>query len=403
MADASMEVAVDPTNRLSRGGMGEVAASQDGMNALAVDTGGKALRNSNDLRSQVGKSIQETSNYYLLAWQPVNREQKSPKFRKIEVAIVDRPELSVRVRRGFFEGDPALPKKESNPTIKPTTPKTDDMALREAVVDLLPKTEIQMNLAVNYLDFAGKGPTLSGLLEIDPSSLTFTSLEAKQVASLEVVAVIYDEQGKPFSTIKDLLSYSQSTPQNGGKIVRGPMYAFQVPVKPGLYQIRVAVLDRKSKEMGSAWQWVEVPDLTKGKLAMSSVLIGESHHASEQGSQKVGASPATAPAVIATKRFEASSFLTFMTYVYNPKTGQTPEKAKPDVVLQVQIFRDNQPVMTTALRKLSTDGVEDLSKLPYAAETSLAGLPSGQYALKITAIDRIAKQSVSQQANFRIE
>jgi hypothetical protein len=92
-----------------------------------------------------------------------------------------------------------------------------------------------------------------------------------------------------------------------------------------------------------------------------------------------------------------------MTYVYNPKTGPSPATGKPDVVLQVQIFRDNQPVMTTALRKVSTDGVEDLSKLPYAAETSLDGLPSGQYTLKITAIDRIAKKSVSQQANFRIE
>jgi predicted phage tail protein len=72
-------------------------------------------------------------------------------------------------------------------------------------------------------------------------------------------------------------------------------------------------------------------------------------------------------------------------------------------VLQVQIFRDNQPVVTTALRKISTEGILDMSKLPYAAETSLAGLPVGQYDIRITAIDRIAKQSVSQHANFRIE
>jgi VWFA-related protein len=406
MPDASMEVAFDPTNRLSRGGMGEVTASQDGMNALAVDTGGKALRNSNDLRSQVGTSIKETSNYYLLAWQPLSHEQKSPKFRRIEVSIAGRPELSVRVRRGFFESEPAPPKKVTNPTINPVTPKTDEIALREAVVDLLPETAIQMNLGVNYLDLAGRGPTLSGLMEIDPNSLSFTNLEGKQVASLDIIGVIYDEQGKPFRTLKDHLNYSPAAPQNGNKIARGPMYGFQAPVKPGLYQIRVAVLDRKSKQMGSARQWVDVPDLSKGKLAMSSVLIGESYRAAEKASDGAGSGAlltGSAPEALATKRFESSSFLTFMTYVYNPKTGPSPEKGKPDVVLQVQIFRDNQPVMTTALRKVSTEGVEDLSKLPYAAETSLKGLPSGQYALKITAIDRIAKKSVSQQANFSIE
>jgi VWFA-related protein len=406
MPDASMDVPVDLTNRLSRGGMGEVAASQDGMNALAVDTGGKALRNSNDLRSQVGTSIKETSNYYLLAWQPLSHEQKSPKFRKIEVSIADRPELKVRVRRGFFEGEPAPSKRDSNPTVKPVSPKTDDIALREAVVDLLPKTTIPLSLAVNYLDMVGKGPTLSGMMEIDPHSLSFTSLEGKQVASLDIIGVIYDEQGKPFSSLKDHLNYSPMAPQNGSKIERGPMYGFQAPVKPGLYQIRIAVLDPRSKQMGSTWQWVEVPDLAKGKLAMSSVLIGESYRAAEKTSARVGDAAsliAAAPEVLATKRFDSSSFLTFMTYVYNPKTGPSPDKGKPDVVLQVQLFRDNQPVMTTALRKVSTDGVEDLSKLPYAAETSLDGLPSGQYALKITAIDRIAKQSVSQQANFRIE
>jgi hypothetical protein len=259
---------------------------------------------------------------------------------------------------------------------------------------------------VNYLDLVGKGPTLSGLMEIDPKFLSFTNIEGKQVASLDIIGVIYDEQGKAFGTLKDHLNYSPAAPPNGSKIARGPMYGFQSPVKPGLYQIRVAVLDRKSKQTGSAWQWVEVPDLSKGKLAMSSVLIGESYRAAEKASDRAGSGAlltAVAPEVLATKRFESSSFLTFMTYVYNPKSGPSPDKGKPDVVLQVQIFRDNQPVMTTALRKVSTDGVEDLSKLPYAAETSLDGLPSGQYALKITAIDRIARKSVSQQANFWIE
>ena len=48
--DASTESGFDPSGRLERAKHGELLATQDGMNALAVDTGGKAVFNTNDLR-----------------------------------------------------------------------------------------------------------------------------------------------------------------------------------------------------------------------------------------------------------------------------------------------------------------------------------------------------------------
>jgi hypothetical protein len=48
--------------------IGEIAATQDAMNGLAGDTGGRALRNMNYFDRWVEKVLDETSNYYLLAW-----------------------------------------------------------------------------------------------------------------------------------------------------------------------------------------------------------------------------------------------------------------------------------------------------------------------------------------------
>jgi hypothetical protein len=46
--------------------------------------------------------------------------------------------------------------------------------------------------------------------------------------------------------------------------------------KPGAYQLRVAVRDAISEKVGSASQFIEVPDLKKGRLALSGIVIRSS-------------------------------------------------------------------------------------------------------------------------------
>jgi hypothetical protein len=101
-------------------------------------------------------------------------------------------------------------------------------------------------------------------------------------------------------------------------------------------------------------------------------------------------------------RFARTSNLRFVTFIYNAARG-TAGTESPDVALQVQVFRDDQPVITTALRRVKTEGLEDLARLPYAAEIPLKGMLAGHYVLQITVIDRIAKVSASERASFEIE
>src|SRR6266480_6064231 len=87
--------------------IGEITASQDGLNALANDTGGRAFRNTNAPMSEwVDKVLDETSNYYLLAWRPDSEEQKRGKFNRIEASIIGRPDLTVRLRSSYFKTAP---------------------------------------------------------------------------------------------------------------------------------------------------------------------------------------------------------------------------------------------------------------------------------------------------------
>jgi hypothetical protein len=92
--------------------------------------------------------------------------------------------------------------------------------------------------------------------------------------------------------------------------------------------------------------------------------------------------------------------LRFLVFIYNASLA--PATGKPDAAIQIQVVRDDQPVLTTVLRRVDPEGVIDLARLPYAAELSLNSLPLGQYLMIVTAVDRISKRSVSQQTKFRI-
>ncbi|PYS80402.1 MAG: hypothetical protein DMF67_20550, partial [Acidobacteria bacterium] len=100
------------------------------------------------------------------------------------------------------------------------------------------------------------------------------------------------------------------------------------------------------------------------------------------------------------RRFARTSWIRFMAYIYNASPGPS---AQPDVALQIQIFRDDQPVFTAPLKKVATDGLSDASRIPYAAELALASFPTGRYVLQLTAIDRAAKTTATQRTSFIVE
>jgi hypothetical protein len=73
------------------------------------------------------------------------------------------------------------------------------------------------------------------------------------------------------------------------------------------------------------------------------------------------------------------------------------------LAIQVQVFRDNEPVITVPLQKIQFDGISDLRRIPYAADVKLDGLQSGRYVLLVTVIDRVAKASASQKFGFKVD
>ncbi len=81
----------------------EISAPWDALNALAVDTGGRFLKNTNALYPALITTLTEISRYYLLGWS-IDPERLQPGKRStIRASIKGRSDLSVRVRQGSLD------------------------------------------------------------------------------------------------------------------------------------------------------------------------------------------------------------------------------------------------------------------------------------------------------------
>lgn len=382
----------DPSGRLLRASQGEVFAFQDPLNALAQDSGGRALFNNNDLYAAVDNSLKETSFYYLLGWTPERTDDNPNKFRRLELAVIGRPELTVRMRKGSFNLE--KPKRQETTKAQPVEAK-----LQEALVTKTAVRDLPVSLAVSYVDTPDKGSSLSVSMEIPTEVLSSNADDEKLSASVDFAGAVFDQEGKSTSTFGQKVTLGEALKTDGRRL----KYTHTVFPRPGLYQVRVAARDALSGRVGTAKSWIEIPNLSQKKLTLSSIVVGERSAATASDAGAVGPTRLFSnqiPLNIA-RRFKPDSFMRCLVFVYN--ASRAGADRMPDVAIQVQVLRNNKPVITTAIKQIPAQSGKDQDRLPYASEISLKGLAPGRYVLSISAIDRAARTSASETVRFDIE
>lgn len=386
---------VDPNGQLSRTNVGELQASQDGLNALAVDTGGKAFFNTGAVNAAIKEALRETSNYYLLAWRPNSEDQKSPNFKRLEISIPNRPDLSVRVARGFFSSEPK-PEIDANKSTTDTaaadTPTNVGGALMSALASSSARTGLPTKLSVSFVDVPGSGPVLTAATQMATESLGYGADE-KQPAAIDLAGVVLNDQGKQAGSFKTRINVNPLT----ATAVKEPsvVYSHKLPLKPGIYQVRVAARDEKTGSVGNAAQWIDIPDLNSKKLTLSSLLLG-GHISNSVQDKKAGGEEVL---FSVDHRFARESTLTFFTIIYNAATT-----AAPKLDAQIEIQRGGgQRVVVSPVLPVVVEANADLARIPYGANVGLKTLAPGRYVLKVTVTDRNANASATNQVIFDVE
>ncbi len=375
--DATSGGGFDPQGVLRSNTSSELSNSQEPLFTLAADTGGRAFVNSNSLDDGVNKALKETSSYYLLAWRPDTDESRRKKSPKIKMSITGRPELKVQVRRGYL-GAPPRPT-EAKVDLPTPTAATDEIHVsRSSHVD----ENLQTSLSVGHKHVAPGSMKLLAVVQVTDKAVAQDQQEIS-TDEADILGAVFDSRGKAVGAFKHRVTVRRgesNTPRENDS------YNYQLNVAPGLYQVRTFARVKKGPRVASAMEWIEIPDLKVGQLAMSSIFLGEVSDAQSPSQVNVSASRA----------FARSSGLRFTTYIYNASNSKSP----PALGVQTIILRGDLTISATPERNVATEKLTSFSSIPYSAGFSLDQLAVGRYKLLVKITDGVSKSTVSDQIDF---
>jgi hypothetical protein len=201
--------------------------------------------------------------------------------------------------------------------------------------------------------------------------------------------VVVNDHGKPVGSFQTRLNVNRLG-DKGAAENSSSIYNSRLKLAPGLYQVRVATRDINSGRIGSAQQWIEIPDIKLRHLTLSSLLLGLQSVGEAKGN---GGSPQVQFNV--DHRFARNRRLGFAAFVYNANQGGS-------ISFQARILKMGQPVVATPWQKISMSS-QDAARILCSGDLSLDSVPPGQYTLELMVTDDVLKTSVSQQTKITLE
>lgn len=385
----------------------QIFRTQSALKELAHLTGGIAIINNNDLGEGIGRIVNDLKGYYLIGYRPSDstfeRRNGHTAFHNITIKL-KRPGLHVRSRKGFY-GVP-------DDRLRPAAPNTIPEQLAAALESPFAASGVRLRLTA-FFGNVPQGSFVRTLLHIDARDLTFREQpDGWHQADIAVMASSYGENG----LIADYLSRNESIRARGqtyANILRfGLNYHLLVPIKrPGPYQMRAAVRDTATDRTGSAYQFIDVPELKKGQLALSGILVNSAvlDLSTLTGTSSVYSAQADtddqAQPTVAVRRFKRRMLLEYHYLIYNARPAS--KDVLPDLVAQVRLFRDGElltsheePAIDSSKLQLDPKRISAKGALRLGDE-----LVPGQYVLQIIVTDPSAKArgaTASQWIDFEV-
>ena len=394
-----------------------VFETQATLRDIAEQTGGFALVSNNDLSGGVRRVMEAERGYYLIGYRP-SGDTFDRRFHNITVKA-KRAGVRVLSRKGFY----GVTDEDRHP--KPGTPGEQLLA---ALTSPFGASGVGVELTPLFTADVKSGPYIRSLIHIKASDLTFNDeSDGWRQATVDIFGAAFDDRGMVVQQ-KGTTQQLRLRGRTYERVMReGLVYTFDVPLKKaGAYQLRFAVRDATSARVGSASQYVEVPNLKKGRLALSGLYMSGAGAATEQVT-KDAPGPATPPAASnvdakpdgapgqtqpeedvlagpAVRRLRPGMTLNFSYLVYNAKLDKA--SGRPRLNAQARIFREAKLVYDGAARPIDLASVTDFGRIAIGGGLKLGeAFAPGEYVLQVIVYDQLRQDKyrlASQWIDFEV-
>jgi VWFA-related protein len=361
-------------------------ASQETLSTLSTDTGGKAFFDSNDFGPAFQQVQHDTEAYYILGFHSTN-QARDGSYRHLTIKV-DRSDVKIEYRPGYYA--PADFQHQ----------KTEDreLALTEQMRSALPATDIAVYLQALYFRQRENQYFVPVSLLVPGSQIPFVKGGDRDKASLDIMGQVRDAQGIVVGNARETVKLALDEAQQVQR--KNIQYSTGFTLAPGRYHLKFVVRENQSGNMGSFETDIQVPDLKKLPLKMSSVVLASQR---TPNATKNNPSPLVRDGLEWVPNiphvFRQDQHLYFLYEVYDPtKQKGTPEPAAAPGLTR----RDSGPVhVMTSIEFLSggvkvyetplvtTDVLNDPTRdtIAFQFDVPLTQLKPGNYICQVNVID----------------
>jgi VWFA-related protein len=255
------------------------AASQETLSTLAADTGGKAFFDTNDFSGVFTQVQKDSSAYYVLGFTSTN-PLKDGHYRRLKV-VVDRADVKLEFRPGYYSGRDYQHLNRAD----------REAQLEDELAAELPQTDVPLYAGTAYFRQDESHYYLAVSLVVPGSQIPFVSEKDKDNATIDIIGEVrLTGKGRvPVGQLRDTVKLAlDSTQQVRRKNVQ---YNTGFVLAPGNYHLKFIVRENQTGHMGSFETDVQVPDLRKVPLRMSSVVLSSLRTPVTNAPKKKGANP----------------------------------------------------------------------------------------------------------------
>jgi hypothetical protein len=308
-----------------------------------------------------------SNGYYSLAYTP--SEKFDRKFHRIEIKV-KRGGTSVHSHYGYNAREESAA----------TGPRTKEEAVAAAARSPLAKNDIDVTPNVTVKLLAGNKAAVDIHMLIDAKKLHFNEAGDRYQTSVDIVGFVFDQLGRNRGGFSETVDLNLTREDYQRALTQGLIYSASTEVQPDYYQVRAIVREASSGSLGTFSKYLEIPDLTKGKLAMSSVFLF--------ATDAKGTKPAP---LLALRQLNRKQDLRYVAMIYNPKL----KDGKPQLRSQMIISQGDKVLLREPEQPVESNGSTPITKM---GQLGLSKVAPGRYVLTLVITDPLADKKTQTQA-----
>jgi VWFA-related protein len=365
---------LDPDAGIVGGGL----LDRDSLFNMAEETGGRIVYNTNDISLGFSKVIEENSGYYLLGYRTDPEATEKP--HKIKVRV-KRPGLTVRSRATAYARNQAV--------INANFSRGN--ALADLLNQPLETKGIEINLVPLFIRQQNGEARIFSLLNLDLKKFKSDVDSPASIIKLDFIIRLIAPDGSVVREEPRTFKLSDAELSEAKR--KGVNLSFNVAVsRPGYYQVNVAARIVETGLAGHTSRFVEVPDMSKGKLFMSDLLVFDSP-ANEAVSESALSSLELNYVPLLNRSFSREGTLKYQYYIYYDASTMD---ASSRLNVQSRIMRDGKVVAETPPRRMALNLT---GQTPVGGEIPLKTFAPGEYTLEVVVTDTLKKYATSSKSS----